>query len=330
MTLQTAASTMHTRRSALRLIALGVTATCGAAFAQSGSARPIRIIVPLPAGNGSDIVTRMVAPLLGAAMGQAVIVENKPGANGVIAIQDLMRSAPDGNTLLMGTTSPFSINVALMKSLPYDPRRDLTPISGIYITNQALMVKANSPFRTLADFIAYARQNPGKASIGHSTSLVQAQIGQLAAMGGVTLLPVPYKGVPAAIGDTIGGSLDATFTDMGNALAQAKAGTLRCIGITAPQRVALAPDWPAMAETLPGYDFRGWAAMVGPAGMPREVVARLSAALTGIMRTRDISDRLAHIGMAPFVMPAEELKPFMDRDVDTWIRLARENNLKAE
>lgn len=192
------------------------------------------------------------------------------------------------------------------------------------------MVRSSSPLRTLAEFVAYARQNPGRVSVGHSTTLVQAQIGVLAAMAGVTLLPVPYKGIPATITDTIGGNLDATFVDMSNALAHAKSGNLRALAVTAPTRNPIAPDWPTVAETFPGYDFRSWVALVGPAGMPRELVLKLNTAMNNILRQRDFSDKLAHNGITPWVQNADDLKVFMSADIDRWIKLAREHNLMPE
>ncbi|MCC2676782.1 MAG: tripartite tricarboxylate transporter substrate binding protein, partial [Ramlibacter sp.] len=191
----------------------------GAAFAQA-QGRPVRVIVPLPAGSSNDYVARVLMPFVGNITGQNYIIENKAGGNGIIGTQEVVRAAPDGYTLMCGSLSPLAVNVAMVKNLPYDPSKDLTPIAGTSLTNHVLMVKASSPIRTFGEFIANARANPGKVSIGYSTTVVQVQIATMNKLAGIQLLPVAYKGSPATLTDVIGGVLDATLTDPGNALAQ--------------------------------------------------------------------------------------------------------------
>ena len=188
------------RRSFLKSLGVAL-ALPGDAFAQGVSGRPIRIVVPLPAGSSLDFVTRVITPHLTTSLGSTVIVDNKVGANGVIGTTEVMRAAPDGHTLLLGSLSPLAINVALVKNLPYDPRRDVTHIAGTSLTNHVLMVASTSKIRTLADFIAYAKERPGKVSIGYSTTSVQLQIATMNKLAGIELLGVPYKGSPATITD---------------------------------------------------------------------------------------------------------------------------------
>ncbi len=261
------------RRAILNLLALAPLGE--AARAQFASGRPMRILIGLTAGSSIDSKARAIAPYLGNALNQAILVENKPGANGVISVQELIKAPPDGNTLLLGSLSPLAVNVALMKNLPYDPRRDLTPIAGFFSSNQVLVVRSSLPVRTLLEFVAYAKQHPGKVNIGHATTLIQAQIAALGKMAAIDVLTVPYKGTPPIITDILGGTLDATLLDVGNALPHVKSGALRAIGVTSLKRNPATPDWPAISETLPGFDFPSWTALVGPPGMSRDQVTRI-------------------------------------------------------
>jgi tripartite-type tricarboxylate transporter receptor subunit TctC len=263
-------------------------------------------------------------------LSQTFVIDNKAGGNGLIGTQDVVRAAPDGLTLLLASNSPLAANVAFVKNMPYDPRRDLTPIAGASLTNHVLMVKANSPMKTLAEFIAYAKQRPGKVSVGYSTTSVQLQIATLSKMAGIELLAVPYKGSPATITDVIGGALDATLTDPGNALAQVKGGHLRALAVSSLKRNPTTPDWPAISETLPGFDFPSWNALMGPAGMPRELVQRLSSAVMQAQKQKDVVDKLAVAGTTPLIMGPDELKAFMEAETTKWVKLAREANIQPE
>lgn len=311
-------------------LTLGLALLAGTAAAQSGSGRPIRIIVPLPAGTATDLAARVLGQQMSVILGQPVVVDNKPGASGSIGMMEMVRAAPDGQTLLLGSNSPLATNVALVKNLPYDPRKDITPINGFGETMHVLMVKPGFPARNLAEFIAYAKPRPGKVSLGATTSSVQVQIATLNKLGGVELLPVPYKGIPATINDVIGGTLDATLVDLANALTHAKAGTLRPLAVTSIKRNALVPDWPAVSETLPGYDFPSWVGLVGPAGMPKDTVDKLNAAVTQALVHPEVSERLVTIGMTPMIMTPDQFKAVIANDTVRWVRLARDANVQPE
>ena len=317
-------------RTFLKALGLTLALPAGGVFAQSPAGRPIRIIVPLPAGSSNDYATRMLVPSLGNILGQSFIVDNKAGGNGNIGTMEVVRATPDGYTLLCGSNSPLAANVAFVKNMPYDPRRDITPIAGVSLTNHVLMVKATSPIRTFADFIATAKQSPGKVSVGYSTTAVQTQIATISKMAGINLLAVPYKGSPATITDVIGGTLDATLTDPGNALAQVKGGNLRALAVSCLKRNPITPDWPAISETLPGFDFPSWNAIVGPAGMPRELVNRFSAAVIQAQKQPDLVARYALHGTTPLSMGPDELKSFIEAETAKWVRLAREANIQPE
>jgi tripartite-type tricarboxylate transporter receptor subunit TctC len=314
-------------RTFLKLLGLTLAMSAGAAFAQGHT---VRVVVPLPAGSSNDHVARVLTEKMNKILGQNFVVDNKAGGNGLIGTMDVVRAAPDGQVLLLASNSPLAANVAFVKSMPYDPRRDLTPIAGASLTNHVLMVKPTFPARTMAEFIAYAKQRPGRVSVGYSTTSVQLQIAMINKMAGIELLPVPYKGSPATLTDVIGGALDATLTDPGNALAQAKSGHLRALAVSSLKRNPVTPDWPAISETLPGFDFPSWNALVGPANMPRDLVNRISAAVIQAQKQKDVVDRLAANGTTPLIMGPDELKAFMDAETAKWVRLAREANIQPE
>lgn len=315
-------------RTFLKAMGLGLALPTSQLFAQSG--RNIRMLVPLPAGTSNDFATRTIAPFMGQALGQNIIVENKAGANGAIAMADLMRSPPDGSTLMCGSLSPLATNMAFVKNLPYDPRRDVTAIAGSTLTNHVLVVRADSPFKTFADFIAFAKKHPGKVDIGVSTSIVRLQIATINKMAGVFLIPIPYRGTPATITDVLGGILHATLTDPGNALAQVNGGAMRALAVTSLKRNPATPDWPAISETLPGFDFPSWNAYVGPAGMSRELVNQLAAAIAQAQKNPEVVKQLGNNGTLPLVMGPDQTKAYIASEVSKYQRLAKEAGLQPE
>lgn len=317
------------RRSFVKGLGAALVLPAGGALGQAGG-RPLRVVVPLPAGSSNDFVTRIMAPYLQTSLGQPVIVDNKAGGNGIIGTMDVVKAAPDGNTLLLGSLSPLATNVALIKNLPYDPRKDLTPIAGASVTNWVLMVSASSPVRTLAEFVALAKQKPGSVSIGYSTSTVQVQIATLNRMAGIELLAVPYKGTPATVTDVLSGSLYATLVDPGQAMAQVKGGKLRALGVSSLKRNPVTPDWPAISETYPGFDFAAWNAVVAPRGMTGEVVTRINKAVNAALKQKDLVDRYAEGGTIPLIMTPEETKAYIEAEIVKWTRLAREANIQPE
>jgi tripartite-type tricarboxylate transporter receptor subunit TctC len=317
-------------RTFLKAMGLGLALPAAQALAQGASARTIRVIVPLPPGSSNDTSTRAIAPGMAQALGQPVVVDNKSGASGVIGVMEVVRAAPDGLTLMAGSLSPLATNVAFVKNLPYDPRKDLTPIAGSTLTNHVLVVRADSPIRTFADFIAHAKRNPGKVTVGYSTSLVQLQIASINKMAHVDLMPIPYKGAPATVTDVIGGTLDATMANPGPTIEMVKGGRLRAIAVTSLKRNPLTPDWPAISETLPGFDFGAWNAWVGPAGMPRDLVMRLSAAIAQAQRQASVVQILANEATTPLIMGPDELKAYIDAEVAKFVRLGKEAGIQAE
>lgn len=317
-------------RTFLKALGLSLAFPSVQALAQGAAGRAIRIVVPLPAGSSNDTSTRAIAPGVAQLLGQSITVDNKAGGNGVIGTMEVVRAAPDGLTLMAGSLSPLAANVALVKNLPYDPLRDLTPIAGSTLTNHVLVVRADSPIRTFADLLTYAKQRPGRVSIGYSTALVQLQIASINKMAGIELMPVPYKGAPATVTDVIGGTLDATMANPGPAMEMVKGGRLRALGVTSLKRNPTSPDWPALSETLPGFDFPAWNAFVGPAGMPKDVVTKLSTAIAQAQRQPSLVQQLAGEGTVPLIMGPDELKAYMAAEVAKFVRLAKEAGIQPE
>ncbi len=323
---------MKTRHFLKTLAACALLAgSMASTWAQSpNSTRPVRMVVPFPPGTATDLAARVMANHLQGALGQAFVVENKPGAGGSIAAMEVIRSAPDGNTLLFSSNSALASNVALLKSIPYDPNKDFSPVAGIGENMLVLMVRADHPAKTAAELLAYIKQRPGKVNAGYGSSSSQVCIAVLNKLGNIDAVGVPYKGIPLAVNDVLGGSLDFTFVDLGNAMAQAKGGKMRALGITASKRSPLVPDWPALAEGLPGFDITAWFGIAGPAGLPKDVADRLHAAVAQGLASTEVKDKLAGIGIQPLPMRPDQMKAFMAAEVTKWVRLVKEANLQPE
>ena len=267
---------------------------------------------------------------VGKSTGLTFVVDNKPGANGVIGMMDVVRAQPDGLTLACASNSPLAANVAFVKNLPYDLQRDLTPVAAVSLTNHVLMVKNDSPIKTLADFIADAKQRPGKVSVGYSTASVQTQIATMNKQAGIDLLPIPYKGSPATITDVIGGVLDATLTDPGNALSQVRGNNLRALAVSSLQRNPVTPDWPAISETLSGFDFPSWNAIVGPAGLPQTIAASLAEAVRTAQQQKEVIDAYAIHGTVPLIKGPDELKGYVVQETQRWVKAAQLAGIQPE
>jgi tripartite-type tricarboxylate transporter receptor subunit TctC len=299
-------------------------------WSQAYPSKPVKFVVPFPAGSATDQAARLMAQQMQTLMGQTFLVENKPGAGGSIAAMDVIRSAPDGHTLLFSSNSAAASNVALPKSIPYDPLKDFTPVAAVGENMLVLMVKTDHPAKNIQEFINYAKQRPGKVNAGYGSSSSQVSIAVLNKLGNIDTMGVAYKGIPLAMNDVMAGVVDFTFVDLGNSMAQAKGGKLRPLGITANKRSSLVPDWPSLAETMPGFDITAWFALVGPAGMPKDVVDKLNASMGQALKSKDAQEKLAGIGIQPVVMTPDQLKTFMASEVSKWVRLVKEANIQPE
>ena len=302
----------------------------GSSRAQSGGEQPIRIIIPLGPGAPSDFVTRIVAAAMSEDLKRPIIIDNKPGANGVLAVQELLRAKPDGNTLMLGGVSPMALNVAVLKTLPYDPRRDFTPIGGIYNAFQAYIVAARLPVNTFTEFVDYAKKHPGKVTLGHYSALTKIQFAALQKLGGIDLLMVPYKSTMPAVNDVMGGQIDASMCDVATAISLGKGGKMKVLAITLAERSSLAPGLPTASETVPGMAFPAWSGLVGPAGLPKDVVARLSTSLKAALVKKEVVAALAEQAVQPWVTSPEDFARHVDKEILRWTKLAQEAGIQPE
>ena len=300
------------------------------AHAQTWPSRPIKLVVPFPAGSATDHIARLTGSQLQEALGQPVVVENKPGAQGGIAAAEVARAAPDGYTIMMTTNTPQAASVSLFKKLNYDPVKDFAPIARLGTTSFMLMARPDFPAKDLKEFLAHARKQPGKLSAGYGSAGSQVSLAMLKSMGKLDVVEVPYKGIPQAITDTMGGSLAFTFVDLGNALAQAKGGKLKGFAVTSAKRTPLAQDVPALAEALPGYELIAWFALVAPAKTPADVVQKVhDIAIKGLTRA-DVKEKYASIGIDPAPLNPQQLAKFIDSEIAHWAKLVKLANIQPE
>ena len=296
--------------------------------AQTYPSKPIKLIVPFPAGSATDHIARLTGSELNAALGQPVVVDNKPGAQGGIAAAEVARAAPDGYTLMMTTNTPQAANVSLFKKLNYDPVKDFAPIARLGTTSFMLMVRPDFPAKNLKEFLNYAKTK--NLSAGYGSAGSQVSLSMLKAMGKLDVVEVPYKGIPQAITDTMGGSLAFTFVDLGNALGQAKGGKLRGLGVTSQKRTPLAPELPPIAEELKGYELIAWFALMAPAKTPPEVVQKVHDAAVKSLAKPDIKEKYGVLGIDPAPMNQAELASFIQSEIAHWAKLVKLANIQPE
>jgi tripartite-type tricarboxylate transporter receptor subunit TctC len=307
--------------------AVATLAAVGTVSAQSSfPSRPVRIFVPYAAGGGVDILARTLGEVVSRQWGQSVLIENRPGAGGVIASQALIASPPDGYTLIV-VASGHATNPLLYPKIPYDTFKDFTPISLLASSPNILLVRADSPFKTLGDMIAQARAKPGSLSFAHSGTGTSTHLAGelLKSLGKIDLNAVPYKGGAPAINDLLGGQIAMSFNNGPESLPQLEAGTL-----TTAERAPLLPNVPGMAEAVPGYDTEVWWGLLGPAGMPADVVTRLSLDFVTALNTEPVKARLAKLGAVPIGSSPKGFGEKIRADYDKWGPIIKASGIKAE
>jgi tripartite-type tricarboxylate transporter receptor subunit TctC len=288
------------------------------------------MLVGFSAGGGTDVAARIIAPGLGEVLGQAVVVENRPGASGLIAAEAVARAAADGYTLMVGTNTPLAANPSLFKKLTYDPVKDFAPIARLGTISFMIMVRPDFPAKNLREFLSHARANPGKLSAGYGSAGSQVSQAMLRSMGRIDFIDVPYKGLPQAITDVLGGSISFTFADLANALAQIKGGKLRGIAVTSAKRSPLAPDVPAIAEELPGYELIAWFALVAPAGTPAPVITRVHDITAKSLAKPEVKARFDALGTDVAPLNPEQLGGFIKSEIANFARLAKQAGIQPE
>jgi tripartite-type tricarboxylate transporter receptor subunit TctC len=319
------------RRFAVAAIAAALLAS-GGAYAQSDfPTKPVHIYVPYPAGGGVDILTRTLGDVVSKQWGQTVLVENRPGAGGVVASQALVQAPPDGYTLIM-VASGHATNPFLYPKIPYDTFRDFTPISLLASSPNILLVRADSPFKTVADVIAQAKAKPGDlsfayAGMGTSTHLAGELLMNLAK---INLNAIPYKGGAPAINDLLGGQIPLSFNNGPESVGQLQAGTVRALAVTTAKRAPFLPSVPAIGETVPGYDTEVWWGLLGPGNMPRDLVEKLSRDFVAALNTDSVKERLGKLGAAPIGSSPQAFDAKIHADYDKWGPIIQAAGIRAE
>jgi tripartite-type tricarboxylate transporter receptor subunit TctC len=320
------------------IVAAGLLLAGDPARAQQGSqpaeypSRPVRIIVCLPPGGGVDTVTRIVADGLQRRLGQPIVVENKGGQAGNLGAEAVWAAEPDGYTLLASPPAPITTNALLYKSVSFDPAR-FTPVAVMTTIPNTLTVRADFPARNLPEFIAYARANPGKVSYASqssgTTSHLTAVMFELAT--GVRLLHVPYRGTAPAINDLMGGHVDAFFNELATSMEMQKAGKVRILAVTTPQRVPELPDVPTMQEAgLVGFVSDTWNAISAPPKTPSPVIARLNTAINDVLNTPDVQSHLRLLHLQTVGGPPEQMARIVKADVERWGAVIRAAKVTLE
>jgi tripartite-type tricarboxylate transporter receptor subunit TctC len=317
----------------LRMLAAALALlACGSASAQSPfPSKPVHIFVPYPAGGAVDILSRTLGDAVSQTWGQPVVIENRPGAGGVIASQALAVSAPDGYTLIV-VASGHPTNAFLYAKLPYDTFKDFTPISLLASSPNILLVRADSPFKTVGDVIAAAKAKPGSLSFGHSGNGTSTHLaGELLKnLAKIDINAIPYKGGLPAINDLLGGQIPLSFNNGPESVGQIQAGAVRALAVTTASRAPFLPDVPSMAEAVPGYDTEVWWGLLGPAGMPADVVTKLSHDFVAALNTDVVKERLAKLGASPIGSSPAEFDAKIHADYDKWGPIIKAAGMKAE
>jgi tripartite-type tricarboxylate transporter receptor subunit TctC len=302
------------------------------AQAQPYPSRPVTIVVPFAAGGGSDLLARLVAQKLEERLGKPFIIENKPGAGTTIAAMQVVRAAPDGYTLMQGTSSTMAINVTMNKKLPYEPLKDLVPVALLSSSPFFLVVSIDSPLKSVADVIASAKAKPnglnygsgGPGSMHHlSTELLQS-------LAGIKMTHVPYKATPPAMNDLIAGHIQLLFGDTTSTLPMIQQGKLRGIAVTTAKRSPAAPDVPTVAETVPGFESASWQMLLAPGATPPDVVARLNREVHAIFSDPAVIQELTRRGIGPALTgPPDEVTVFVKKEIIRWSDVVRKAGLEG-
>ena len=302
------------------------------AIAQSYPSRPIRLVVPYPAGGPTDFVGRTVGQKLSQFLGQQIVVDNRPGAGTIIGSELVARAAPDGYTILFGTGGGTFLAPLILPNVPYEPLRDFAPVAMLVQSPQVLVSHPALPARTIGELITLAKSKPGAlnfASVGAGTSPhLGGELFQ--SLTGTKIVHVPYRGTAPALTDLISGQVQMMFSSMPTVLAHVKAGRLRLLGTGGTKRSAVIPDTPSISEVVPGFELITWYGIFAPRATPGAIVKRLNTEITKVLNDPESRDRMAAQGLEPTPMTPEELKRYTEQDVSRWGRLIKAAGIKGE
>ena len=318
----------HFLRGLAAALALG--AAMPAALAQSS--KPIRLVVPFPAGGATDLFARTLSQKMGERLGTSIVIDNKPGAGGSLGSDMAAKATADGQTLLFTTTSTHSIGPAIGAKLPYDTVRDFTPIAHVGNAPSIMLVPNSSPAKTVKEWIEYAKKNPGKlnyASSGNGT-IVQLTAELFKAQAGVFVTHIPYKGTGLAIPDLVAGQLDVLFDSLPTGMPHVRDGRLRALAVTTLKRIPLAPDLPPVADTLPGFESSTWFGLYGPKGLPAEVVNRVNTAANQALSDPEVRAKLTTLGIEAVTSTPAQFAKMVADDQAKWKRIIAERKIVNE
>jgi tripartite-type tricarboxylate transporter receptor subunit TctC len=301
-------------------------AAASPAPAQDYPSRLVRLVVPQAAGGGTDTFARAIGQKLSERWGQSVVIENRPGAGGVVGTDFVAKAAPDGYTLLVTYEGSQAINQSLYEKLPFDSLRDFYPIATIAVTPFLLIVGPRVEAKTLKEFISFARANPDKLTYGSAgNGSVNHLLGEmLKTEADIHVAHIPYKGAPAAIADVIGGHIDAAFASMPSVISSVQSNVVRALAVSSAKRVAVAPDIPTIAEAgFEKFDVNPWWGILAPAGMSRSIAQKISADIADILKTPDMEEVLAKQGATPLISSPEAFRDLLAQDIEKWKKVVK-------
>jgi tripartite-type tricarboxylate transporter receptor subunit TctC len=319
------------RKLILLVVAAAVALFAPAARAGDYPSRPITLVAVFGPGSASDTVCRVIADPLGAALGQSVVVETRPGANGALAATHVARSQPDGYTLLMATNSPLSVDPFMMKNLSYDAVKDFTPVTRVGSFTLILVVNPSLPIHSIKELVDYAKANPGKLTYasGNTAGIVGGET--LKAWAEIDMVHVPYKSTPPALQDIMAGRVSMMFVDLTTGGPHVKSGAVRALAVTRLHRSSLFPELPTMDEAgIKGFELDAWAGIVAPARTPPAIVARLNAELRKVIDNPDVKKRLGNVGFEAFSSSPEELGDFVKVQLGKWGKMVKDAGIQPE
>ncbi|MCD6040454.1 MAG: NagM [Burkholderiales bacterium] len=322
---------MHRKLQFLAAAAFAALAASSAtAFAQYPD-KPIRLVVPFPPGGAAELGARIFSTPLGQALGQPIVIDTKPGGDGVIAADAVMKAAPDGYTLFYATNTAFNWVLATRKNPPYNPVSDFTPVGFVGYFGFFLFTHPSVPAKNVSELIAYARQNPGKLNYGSGNSTSQLFGAQLKKLENLDIVHIPYKGDAPLTIDLVGGRVHMAFATPGSAAPQVKEGKLRALAAMFPSRSQLLPDVPTAAEAgLGKMSLTPWGGVFGPKGMPKPVVDRIARELAVVLKRADVRESFGKLAFEPKSSTPEELTAILKEQIEVWTSIAREVGIKAE
>ncbi|OYX87566.1 MAG: ABC transporter substrate-binding protein [Azorhizobium sp. 32-67-21] len=291
----------------------------------------MRFVVPFAAGSATDTLARVLGQSVSSQLGQPVVVENVPGANGQIAASQVARAAPDGYTVLITSNSTHAANQSLVKKLTYDHVKDFEPITKLGTITLALVVNPNVPAKTTQELIAYAKANPGKLTFGAGSTSSRIAVEMLKSITSVNMVYVPYKSNPQAVSDLLGGQIDLMFADISTTLPSARAGKLKALGVSSAERSPLAPELPTMREAgIAGYELTAWFAAFAPAKTPKDAIDILNKAMVTAMGDKAVSTALVAAGIEPSSSSAADLAAFVDSETKKWAGITKAAGIEPE